>query len=125
MPDVNTVPESGHALGQHVSALASQQQLLIYQRTDRLFAGLMLFQWLAGIAAALWISPQTWAGSESRIHLHVWAALYLGGAITALPVFLALTHPGNAVTRHAIAIGQMLTSALLIDLTGGRIETHF
>src|SRR5690606_15299582 len=25
----------------------------------------------------------------------------------------------------AVAIGQMLTSALLIHLTGGRIETHF
>jgi signal transduction histidine kinase len=52
-------------------------------------------------------------------------ALLLGGVITSLPVFLAVIRPGSAVTRHAIAIGQMLTSALLIDLTGGRIETHF
>jgi two-component system, sensor histidine kinase and response regulator len=125
MVEVNTLPESGRMLAERVSSLTSYQQQLIYQRTDRLFAGLMLFQWLAGIAAALWISPQTWAGAESRVHLHVWAALYLGGAITALPVFLALTQPGSALTRHAIAIGQMLTSALLIDLTGGRIETHF
>ena len=28
-------------------------------------------------------------------------------------------------TRHTIAIAQVLFSALLIDLTGGRIETHF
>src|SRR5438270_9260473 len=125
MPEVKTLSGSEEALAQRVSALTSQQQQLTYKRTDRLFAGLMLFQWLAGIAAALWISPQTWSGSESRIHLHVWAALYLGGAITFLPVLLALTQPGSALTRHAIAIGQMLTSALLIDLTGGRIETHF
>jgi two-component system sensor histidine kinase/response regulator len=125
MPEVRILSESENLLGQRAVALASQQQMLIYKRTDRLFAGLMLFQWLAGIAAALWISPQAWSGAESRIHLHVWAALYLGGAISALPVFLALTRPGSAVTRHAIAIGQMLTSALLIDLTGGRIETHF
>src|SRR3954469_2481936 len=32
---------------------------------------------------------------------------------------------GKALTRHAIAIGQMLDSSLLIHLTGGRIETHF
>ena len=38
---------------------------------------------------------------------------------------LALTRPGRASTRHVIAVGQMLTSALLIHLTGGRIETHF
>jgi C4-dicarboxylate-specific signal transduction histidine kinase len=57
--------------------------------------------------------------------LHVWAAIFVGGAISAFPVFLAFTRPGRASTRHIIAIAQMLTSALLIHLTGGRIETHF
>src|SRR5438034_9627984 len=113
MPPVDTNADNRGAIAQRTSALFGTVRQGVFQRTDRLFAGLMLFQWLAGIAAALWISPQTWAGSESRIHLHVWAALYLGGAITALPVFLALTHPGNAVTRHAIAIGQLSTSASL------------
>jgi hypothetical protein len=42
-----------------------------------------------------------------------------------LPVFLAFKRPGYAFTRHTIAVAQMLTSALLIHLTGGRIETHF
>src|SRR5437868_15173600 len=112
MPEVKTLAGSEDALGRRVFALTSQQHQLTYRRTDRLFAGLMLFQWLAGIAAAVWISPQAWAGPESRIHLHVWAALYLGGVITALPAFLALTQPGSALTRHTIALGQMLTSAL-------------
>src|SRR5205814_2742843 len=59
------------------------------------------------------------------IHMHVWAAILLGGAISSFPVFLALKRPGHALTRHTIAVAQMLTSALLIHLTGGRIETHF
>ena len=42
-----------------------------------------------------------------------------------LPVALALFQPGRALTRHTIAVAQMLTSAVLIHLTGGRIETHF
>ena len=33
--------------------------------------------------------------------------------------------PGRLATRYTIAVAQMLTSALLIHLTGGRIETHF
>ena len=33
--------------------------------------------------------------------------------------------PGRLVTRYTMAVAQMLTSALLIHLTGGRIETHF
>ena len=53
------------------------------------------------------------------------AAIFLGGAISAFPIALALTRPGQRITRYTIAIGQMLTSALLIHLTGGRIETHF
>jgi PAS domain S-box-containing protein len=55
----------------------------------------------------------------------VFAAFVLGGIITVLPVFLAFRNPGRPVTRHAVAVGQMLMSALLIHLTGGRIETHF
>ena len=105
--------------------LFREHQLAIPSRTDRLFAGLMVFQWLASIAAAYWISPLTWAGSSSQPHIHLWAAVILGGAITCLPVHFALILPGATLTRHAVAIGQMLMSALLIHLSGGRIETHF
>ena len=97
----------------------------VHQRTDLMFARLMIVQWLAGIAAAVWLSPKTWAGSTSHVHPHVWSALILGSAISWFPVFLAWTQPGHPSTRHAIAVAQALTSALLIHLTGGRIETHF
>jgi len=75
------------------------------------------------VAAALWISPQTWAADAASTHVHVWAALVLGGLIAVLPVALAILRPGTVLTRHTIAVGQMLASALLIHLTGGRIET--
>ena len=97
----------------------------IYRQTDRLFANLMILQWIAGIAAALVISPRTWIGAASQTHWHVWAAVFLGGAITGFPVYLAWKHPGRALTRHTVAVAQMLFSALLIHLTGGRVETHF
>ena len=38
---------------------------------------------------------------------------------------LALLRPGEPFTRHTIGVAQMLMGALLIHLTGGRIETHF
>ena len=50
---------------------------------------------------------------------------FLGGAITSLPVFLTLVRPRDVFTRHTVAVCQMLMSALLIHLSGGRIETHF
>jgi len=93
--------------------------------TDRLFAKLMVMQWLGGIVIAMWISPMAWNGSKIQPLWHVWAAICLGGAISAAPVLLAWRQPGRVVTRHVIAVAQILTSALLIHLTGGRFETHF
>ena len=92
---------------------------------DRSFGLLMCGQYLACIAAALWLSPRTWAGTQSWTHVHVWAAIFLGAAITSLPVVLAWTRPGEVLTRHVVAVGQMLMSGLFIHVTGGRIETHF
>jgi two-component system, sensor histidine kinase and response regulator len=94
-------------------------------RTDRMFAALLCGQWAFGVVVAAWISPRAWDGLASRVHPHVWASLGLGGLIASLPVHLALTSPGKKSTRHVIAAAQMMTSALLIHLMGGRIETHF
>jgi PAS domain S-box-containing protein len=105
--------------------LFQQHREEIYRSTDQIFARLMICQWVGGILIALLISPLTWAGQTSRIHLHVWAAVLVGGAISIFPVWMTRAWPGRAATRHVIAIAQMLMSALLIDLTGGRIETHF
>ena len=95
------------------------------RQTDRLLGGLIACQWAAAIGTALVVSPLTWAGATSRVHSHVWAALWPGRGDRRLPVVLALLRPGRVSTRHAIAAGQMLMGALLIHLTGGRIETHF
>jgi PAS domain S-box-containing protein len=107
------------------AALYQEAENTVHQRTDRLFAKLMVLQWLAGIGAALWISPKTWIGATSEIHWHIWAAIFLGGMIAGFPVYLAWKNPGKVLTRHVIAVAQIFFSALLIHLTGGRIETHF
>lgn len=112
-------------LSARAQALFREHEDALHGRTDRMFVGLMLFQWAMSLTAAFWISPRTWAGGMSQIHVHVWTALFLGGALTLFPIWLAWRQPGRALTRHVIACGQMLMSALLIHLTGGRIETHF
>jgi two-component system, sensor histidine kinase and response regulator len=94
-------------------------------RIDYLFAFLLLLEWSGAVAFALLVSPDTWVGDAVSLHANVWAAIVLGGEIVGLPIVLALTLPGRAVTRHVIAIGQMLMSALLIHLSAGRIEAHF
>jgi hypothetical protein len=78
-----------------------------------------------GIIFALYVSPVTWEGPVSRTHIHVWAAILLGGAICLFPAMLGIFRAGVTSTRYTIAVAQMLMGALLIHLTGGRIETHF
>ena len=105
--------------------LAQEQRARQYRFTDRLLAGLLVFEFLAGIATALWISPYAWAGTERQLHPHVVAAVLLGSLIISFPLFLAKFQQGLRLTRHVVAIAQMLMAGLLIHLTGGRIETHF
>jgi signal transduction histidine kinase/CheY-like chemotaxis protein len=118
-------PEDLTSIRDRSDELWADHRERICRNTDRLFGGLLVLQWLAGIGAALWISPRTWTGVYSETHIHVWAALVLGGCIALPPAFLAWWQPGATLTRHVIAVAQMLASALLIHLTGGRIETHF
>jgi len=96
-----------------------------YKKTDRLFLIVFLAQWILGIIFAVTISPLAWHGESSAIHIHVWSAVLFGVAIISFPIYLIVTQPGKPLTRHAIAVAQLLTSVLLIHLTGGRIETHF
>ncbi|ADO75773.1 sensor histidine kinase [Stigmatella aurantiaca] len=96
-----------------------------WRRVDAIFAWLMVGQWLSAIFIALALAPYGWNGRTQALHVHMNAALFLGGGLSLLPILLVWWHPGTVLTRHVVAISQMLWSALLIHLTGGRIETHF
>ena len=94
-----------------------------YKQTDRMFAWLIAFEWLAAMAAASLIAPRV-LPTDQPMQL-VGTALALAGLLYLFPLYLALRYPGHALTRHVIAVGQMLTPSLFIYLTGGGFETHF
>jgi signal transduction histidine kinase/DNA-binding response OmpR family regulator len=114
------LPPSGRS-----GELFTQNLRQIQAQTDQLLYYVLLIQYPAAIAVALVWSPLAWAGSESSIHIHVWLAIFFGGLLTSLPVYLIRTRPATSLTRQVIAVAQMLMGALLIHLSGGRIETHF
>ncbi len=105
--------------------LLQAHQDKLARRTDRLFGALVAFEWLLAVVLARWISPLTWSGVTSSVHPHILLAVVLGGMAAAPPIVLALTRPGTVLTRHAVAVGQMVIGVILIHVTGGRIETHF
>ena len=93
---------------------------------DRMFAALMIGQWVFAILhrarrLAVRLGRQAEASTCT-----CWTALLLGRRRSAAcRSLLVVLRPGSALTRHVMAAAQMLWSALLIHLTGGRIETHF
>jgi signal transduction histidine kinase len=125
MPSLTPPSSVNPALVARAGELFEQRRVMLQCSTDRNFAILMVLQWVAALLFVAFVSPRTWAGANSAIHPHVWLVLFFGGAATALPVALALLQPGRALTRHVVAVGQMMMSALLIHISGGRIETHF
>lgn len=116
---------TGGANMQRAEFLYQEQVKTRRVSADRMFAVLMIVQWLFAIALAMFVSPYAWAGKVREFHPHVYAAVFMGGGIALFPVLMAIYLPGRVATNHVMVASQMLWSALLIHLTGGRIETHF
>ncbi|QEG20795.1 PAS domain S-box protein [Mariniblastus fucicola] len=91
----------------------------------KFMAWIMFGQWVLGVMLAIFWSPYTWIGEQQDVHLHVWSAILLGGWLSAIAIGWIQFFPREASTRHVVAIVLALWSALLIHLSGGRIETHF
>jgi two-component system sensor histidine kinase/response regulator len=115
-PVVRQFPEAGSQGS--VDALFAQLQRANLLRTDRLFGWLLLIEWMAVVT---WKALTGLGPPNSRVLL----ILLVNALLVSVPICLAFGRPGEAVTRHSIAIGQMLLAAMLIHLTGGRVETHF
>lgn len=110
---------------ERAEAIFAERQTALQKHTDWMMLRLQFVQWVFAIVAAFVVSPYTWSGSNASVHLHVYAAIFLGAMILALPLFMVTRHPGTTGSMHAVGISQMLWSALLIHIMGGRIETHF
>ncbi len=122
---MSAIAASSPATEARANELHDEQMRARRASVDKMFAYLLIVQYLAGIVAAMVVSPYAWSGKERVLHMHVWVAVLAGAGIALLPVLLAFLRPGTTLTRHVIAASQMLSSALLIHLSGGRIETHF
>lgn len=105
--------------------LFEEDRLELFKRIDKLFLVLLYFEWALATVIAFALSPQTWDGPQSSIHIHVVEAFLFGGALISLPTMAVIQSSEKTLTRHILAIAQMVMCGLLIQFTGGRIESHF
>jgi len=94
-------------------------------RSVRIFSGLLLAEWALSVLLAMAVTPRSWSGASSSAHPHLLGAIVVGGLLSVAPVLLARAEPSAPMTKHVMVASQMLFSALLVHVTGGRIETHF
>lgn len=100
-------------------------QQRIYHKIDRCHFWLLLSEFAVIVLCSYFIGPAKWNGSPEVWRSYVAKVFLLQLVVVGLPVYLILTLPGRYITRHVIAIAQMFTSALLIHVTHGSIESHF
>jgi diguanylate cyclase (GGDEF)-like protein len=95
------------------------------RQVDRMFAWLLAAEWIGMVATGLVVEPRVWNGGESSIHPHLLAAILSGPLFIFPAIAMAIYYPSLRLTRHMIAAAQIVVSGVAIDVTGGRIETHF
>jgi signal transduction histidine kinase/ActR/RegA family two-component response regulator len=115
----------GPEVAERAGEIYRRQLFETAQRVDWMFALLMVCQYVVCVIIAFWSAEPAWPSSPGLTHIHFWTASLFGAVFTAAPVACAVLQPGSVFSRHVVAVGQMLMSALLIAVTGGRIETHF
>ncbi len=106
-------------------ALFDEYLVGVQTKIDRIFAWLFVSQWAFVLVTAMVISPIAWDERESSLHIHVFAAIFLGAAIISMPLILIGFFARRDVTRYVVAAAQVMFSSLIIHLMGGRIEAHF
>lgn len=93
-------------------------------RVDRLMRWLLAAEWPALVLTALILDPFRWEGRQSHLNPHFCAALLAGPLFICPAILLSYRFP-IGLSRHVLAVAQILVSVLLIDVTNGRIESHF
>jgi len=109
---------------QRANAILAENLDAVHRRTDQLFFWLLLAEWALAVVLAVTL-PSPHGGPDAWPSPNVLVAVYAGGAVNALPLILIRVRPGWWLTRLTVSVSQMLWSGLLIQITGGRIETHF
>ncbi len=92
----------------------------VFARTNNVFRWLLPAQWVFALVTALCWSPLAVIGRSPVLE-----AFGLGALFTLPALALMRWQPYRLSTRCVVAVAQIGFSALLILLTGGRIETHF
>ena len=101
------------------------ERATLARRKDRMFAVLLVMEWLAGIALAAWSVRHTPIAHLGPVSVEMVAAAVLGGLFAGGPLICIFRRSYWPFTRHVVAVGQMLFSGLFIHLSGGRTEMHF
>ena len=90
-----------------VDKVFSQSLFEMTSKFDWIFGWIFVGQWAFSVFLAFVVSPRTWSGAYSQTHIHVYAAIFLGGLLAIPPMYLDFSQPGKVVNRYVNTVAQM------------------
>ncbi len=117
--DFSAAPEADRTAAPRLDRLLAAYSREVIGRTNRLFVWLLLAQWAIAMGAG------AWSARESGTVAPLVVAGVAGGLLSLPALGLMRWLPAEFVTRGAVALAQAGFAALLIHLSGGRVEAHF
>lgn len=93
--------------------------------TDRLFAYLLIFEWIVCVVISLSSNQWPWSDGRITVHEHILLSVLLGGVTALWPAYFLLKSPGQVMNKYCVTLAQFIFSVLIIHITDGRVESHF
>ena len=119
MAEFTTSPAPATVAAPRMERLLATYWREVIVRTNRLFFWLLLAQWAIALGAG------AWAARERGAITPLLVAVTVGGLMSLPTIALMRWRPTEFATRAVVAVAQAGFAALLIHLSGGRVEAHF
>ncbi len=97
----------------------------IFRRTDVMFAWILAIQLAAILITCLWAIPRPTVGEIAGLHHSPAIVIAVALGLIIPPLVLVWRRPGQAVTRYAISLAQIVLASLLIHLGGSHAASPF
>src|SRR4029079_7431857 len=93
---------------QRADELFQQHRLNVFRHADLFLSQLLLVEWPSAVLIAVFAPPEVWFMPHHTLSIGI--AAVAGGFLSIFPFCLARFSPSRPLTRHTIAIAQMLMS---------------
>lgn len=96
-----------------------------FRDANHVLSCLLVAQWVIAVTIGGLLTSDDHGPLEHNLQHYVKLVVLGGGAISAIPLLLIHMFPTATITRHAVAVAQMMWSCMFISMSDGQMGTPF